>query len=103
MIANFHAKAIEAMEGSSLHSCFDRNFDRASDFAKANGIKTYETLEKFLADPELEVITIGTPSGTHIEPALAGINAGKRIIKVLSLYFLMSNEVSNGSCQLTCR
>ncbi len=75
MIANFHAKAIEAMEGSSLHSCYDRSLEKANEFAEANGIKTYATFEKFLADPELEIITIGTPSGTHMEPALAGINA----------------------------
>jgi len=80
MIANFHAKAIEAMEGSELHSCYDRSFERAADFAEKNGIKTYETLEEFLADPELEIITIGTPSGTHQEPALAGLNAGKHVI-----------------------
>ncbi len=80
MIANFHAKAIEAMEGSSLHSCYDRNSERSNEFAKENGIKTYDTIEEFLADPELEIITIGTPSGTHMEPALAGINAGKHVI-----------------------
>jgi len=80
MIANFHAKAIEAMEGSSLHSCFDRNPERAAEFAQKNGIKSYDTLEEFLADPELEIVTVGTPSGTHLEPALAGINAGKHVI-----------------------
>lgn len=80
MIANFHAKAIEAMQGSSLHSCFDRNLEKSTQFAQENGIITYATLEEFLADPELEIITIGTPSGTHLEPALAGINAGKHVI-----------------------
>lgn len=80
MIANFHAKAIEAMEDGTLHSCYDRNLDRASEFAEKNGIKTYPSLEAFLADPELEIITIGTPSGTHQEPALAGLNAGKHVI-----------------------
>ncbi len=80
MIANVHAKAIEAMEGSSLHSCFDRNLERSSEFAEKNEIKTYATLEEFLADPELDIITIGTPSGTHLDPALAGLNAGKHVI-----------------------
>ncbi len=80
MIANFHAKAIEAMQDSSLHSCFDRNPERAADFAEKNGIKSYATMEEFLADPELEIITVGTPSGIHLEPALAGINAGKHVI-----------------------
>ncbi len=80
MIANFHAKAIGAMEGSELYSCFDRNVDRAADFAEKNGIKSYATIEEFLADPELEIVTVGTPSGTHLEPALAAMNAGKHVI-----------------------
>ena len=80
MIANFHAKAIEAMQGSSLHSCYDRNLQRSAEFATQNGIKTFATLEEFLADPELDIITIGTPSGTHLEPALAALKAGKHVI-----------------------
>ena len=80
MIANFHAKAIEAMDGGTLHSCFDRNHERAAAYAEANGIVSYATLEEFLADPELEIVTIGTPSGTHQEPALATLNAGKHVI-----------------------
>ena len=32
------------------------------------------------SDPELEIVTIGTPSGVHLEPALAEAKAGKHII-----------------------
>ncbi len=80
MIANFHVKAINAMENSSLHSVFDRNTEKATEFATANSCISHLTLEAFLADPELEIITIGTPSGTHMEPALAALNAGKHVI-----------------------
>jgi len=80
MIAHFHAKAIEVMEGGSLHSCFNRNLDRAAEFANEYRIRSYKTLEEFLADPELEIVTIGTPSGTHMEPAVAALNAGKHVI-----------------------
>lgn len=82
MIANFHAKAIEAMgvENATLHSAFDRNPERAESFAKENNCLSYATLEEFLADPELQIVTIGTPSGTHQEPALAALNAGKHVI-----------------------
>jgi len=80
MIANFHAKAIEAMQEGTLISCFDRNPERSKEFASQNGIKTFDTIEEFLADPDLQIVTIGTPSGTHLEPALASINAGKHVI-----------------------
>lgn len=80
MIANFHAQAIEAMEGSELHSCYNRNFEKASEFAEKYSIKAYESLDEFLADPALEIITVGTPSGTHQEAVLAALNAGKHVI-----------------------
>ena len=31
-------------------------------------------------DPELEIVTIATPSGAHLEPALAAAAAGKHLI-----------------------
>ena len=33
-----------------------------------------------LADPAVEVVTIGTPSGAHLEPAVAAARAGKHVI-----------------------
>ena len=53
MIANFHAQAVGAMEDCTLHSCFNRNSEKAEAFAKEHGIKARSTLEGFLADPEL--------------------------------------------------
>ncbi len=33
-----------------------------------------------LADPDVDVVTIGTPSGAHMEPAVAAARAGKHVI-----------------------
>ena len=33
-----------------------------------------------LADPAVQVVTIGTPSGAHMEPAVAAARAGKHVI-----------------------
>ena len=33
-----------------------------------------------LADPAVDVVTIGTPSGAHMEPAVEAANAGKHVI-----------------------
>ena len=80
MIANFHARAIEAMNGGVLHSCYNRNGEKAAAFAKENGITSHPTLEEFLADPELDIVTVGTPSGAHFDSVLAALNAGKHVI-----------------------
>ncbi len=80
MIANFHAKAIEAMADGELHSVFGRNQEKAEALAAELGCKAYWDLDEFLNDPELEIVTIATPSGAHLEPALAAAKAGKHII-----------------------
>jgi UDP-N-acetyl-2-amino-2-deoxyglucuronate dehydrogenase len=80
MIGHFHAKAITAMTGGSLHSVFDLRQEAADKLATEYGAKAYSDMAEFLADPELEIVTVGTPSGAHLEPTLAALNAGKHAI-----------------------
>ncbi len=80
MIGHFHAKAITAMTGGELHSVFDLRAEAAEKIAAEYGGKAYSNIDDFLADPELEIVTIGTPSGAHLDPALAALNAGKHVI-----------------------
>lgn len=80
MIANFHAKAIEAMEGGELHSVYGRRPEAVEELAKELGCKGYSDLDEFLADPELDIVTIATPSGAHLEPAIAAAKAGKHVV-----------------------
>ncbi|MFT5468581.1 MAG: UDP-N-acetyl-2-amino-2-deoxyglucuronate dehydrogenase [Verrucomicrobiales bacterium] len=80
MIANFHAQAIKAMAGGELHSIFGRRAEAVEESAKEHGCKGFTNLDEFLADPELEIVTIATPSGAHLEPALAAAAAGKHIV-----------------------
>jgi UDP-N-acetyl-2-amino-2-deoxyglucuronate dehydrogenase len=80
MIGNFHAKAINAMADSSLHSVLSLRSEAAARLANEYGAKAFSDLNEFLADPELEIVTIGTPSGAHLGPALAALNAGKHVI-----------------------
>lgn len=80
MISNFHAKAIADVKGAKLVACFDTRSESAEKFAKANGCKAYTDLKKMLADPKVEIVTIATPSGAHMEPAVAAAKAGKHVI-----------------------
>lgn len=75
-IGRFHAEAIRAMEGGTLHSVCSRRPESAAEY----GVKSVSDLTAFLADPELEIVTIATPSGAHYEPALAALAAGKHVI-----------------------
>ncbi|HEX4132367.1 MAG TPA: Gfo/Idh/MocA family oxidoreductase [Pirellulales bacterium] len=80
MIANFHAKAIGAVKGAKLVACFDTFASSADRLATSTGCKPYHDLNKMLADPKVDVVTIGTPSGAHLEPAIAAAKAGKHVI-----------------------
>lgn len=80
MIGQFHGKAIEAMDGGELHSVFDLRVDAAEQLAKQFGAKPFSDIDQFLADDELQVVTVGTPSGAHLDPSLAALRAGKHVI-----------------------
>lgn len=79
-IASFHAEAIKHMEKAALVACYDLNPLRADDFATRNGIKSYHDISLFLADPDIDIVTITTPSGAHLEPALEVIKAHKKAL-----------------------
>ena len=80
MIAQFHARAIGDVRGAKLVACYDKLPTAADKLAEATGCKAYHDLDAMLADPNVEVVTIGTPSGSHLEPALAAARAGKHVV-----------------------
>lgn len=80
MIANFHSKAIADIPDAKLVACFDTFPEAAEKLAAATGCKPYRNLKKMLADPNVNVVTICTPSGAHLAPAVAAASAGKHVI-----------------------
>jgi len=93
MIAEVHAKAISELEGCRLVAGFDSFGERAKKFAEDHSCRGYEDLERFLADPELDIITIATPSGLHLDGAVAAARAGKHVIVEKPL------EITKARCQ----
>jgi len=80
MIANFHAQAIDAIDGAELVACFDMFPASADKFAEAQGCKAYHDLDEMLADESVEVVTVCTPSGAHRDPGVAALKAGKHLL-----------------------
>jgi len=80
MIAHVHAKAITAMSGGTLHSVFNHRAEGARQLAAQYGVTAYAAIGEFLADSQLDIVTVCTPSGAHFEPALAALEAGKHVI-----------------------
>jgi predicted dehydrogenase len=81
LIADFHAQAIAAAAGAKLVAVCGRSPEKSRAFAEKHGAAFSTTdLAAFLARPELDVVCIATPSGAHLEPALAAARAGKHIV-----------------------
>jgi UDP-N-acetyl-2-amino-2-deoxyglucuronate dehydrogenase len=80
MIANFHSKAVADIPGAKVTACFDTIPAAADKLAETVGCKAYYDLRAMVEDPAVDVVTICTPSGAHLEPALAAAKAGKHVI-----------------------
>ncbi len=82
MIAEFHANAIKAMKGGHLACGFSRSGGiAAKKFAKTFGVKVYTgDFDAFLKHPGLDIVSIATPSGAHLEPCAAAAKAKKHVI-----------------------
>lgn len=80
MISKFHVRAINDLDKANFVGCTSRSFSSAEKLAEQFGAKAYESLEQMLADPEIDIVSICTPSGAHMEPAIAAANAGKHVV-----------------------
>lgn len=80
MIANFHARAIRDAGGAHLVGCSSRRAESAQEFAGEHDCRAFESLEAMLGDPDVQAVAICTPSGAHLDPAVAAAKAGKHIV-----------------------
>lgn len=80
MISHFHAKAIGDIRGAKFVACCSNRKSSAEKLANEYGARAYDSLAQMLDDPKVDIVTICTPSGAHLEPAVAAANAGKHVI-----------------------
>jgi predicted dehydrogenase len=80
MISEFQSKAINALPDARVVGFFDTIADMAKKRATEFGGRFYPTLEEMLADPQIAAVSICTPSGTHMEPAVQAARAGKHVM-----------------------
>ena len=80
VIAQFHARAIQNIRGSRLVAGVDAVPAAAEKFAREFGCAAYTDCREMLARDDIDIITICTPSGAHLEPAVAAARAGKHVL-----------------------
>jgi UDP-N-acetyl-2-amino-2-deoxyglucuronate dehydrogenase len=81
MIAAYHARAIAKTRGARLVGVVSRSAERGLAFAAEHGASVVTaTAEEMAQRPDVQALAIATPSGAHLEPALAGIQAGRHVL-----------------------
>lgn len=80
LIAEFHAKALAEIGGTSCAACFDIDASRAAAFAARFGCAAYSEMGSFLRHPGLEVVNVCSPSGLHLDAVLPAAKAGMQLI-----------------------
>lgn len=80
MIAAFHAQAIKAIEGVEFAGAYIRNPQQAQSFAATYQCATYTNLDEFLNLDQLDIVTIATPSGAHLDGITRAVKKGKHVI-----------------------
>ena len=69
------------MHGARLIGVATRNADSGRAFAQKHGaLYATTSVGELVARPDIQVVCITTPSGAHLEPALAAIRAGKHVV-----------------------
>lgn len=81
MIAEYHAQAIRATRGGALVGVASRSAEKARAFAEAHQVPfSASSIEELVTRPDVDVVCITTPSGAHLDVALAAIRAGKHVV-----------------------
>jgi predicted dehydrogenase len=82
MIAEFHTRAINELEGARVVAAFSRSESNGAKIADlaGGGCQVYDDLDRMLAHPDLDVVCVCTPSGAHLDPAVKAALAGKHVV-----------------------
>src|SRR5271166_1752970 len=82
MIAEFHTRAINEISSARVVAAYSRTKANAEKIAAMalGQCQIHDELETMLAQPDVDVVCICTPSGAHVEPAVLAARAGKHVV-----------------------
>src|SRR5260370_37472741 len=82
MISRFHAKALAEIPNARLAALVSRNPANARAMADHLGLSCplSSDIESVLARKDVHAVIVTTPSGAHMEPAVAAAEAGKHVV-----------------------
>lgn len=79
-IAPKHAESIISIPGAKLAAVCDIIPERAEKFAGLYNAVPYKNYQELLQRPDIDIVTIATPSGNHAEIGIEAARAGKHVM-----------------------
>jgi predicted dehydrogenase len=80
-IAKVHIKAIESLNNCQFIAGYDLVPGKAKEIcSNYDNCTGYDDIEEFLANKNLDIVTITTPSGAHLGPAIKVIESKRHVI-----------------------
>jgi len=80
LIGTIHAKAIGAIPTAQLVSVCDSDSSKAESLAGQYRCKSFTDVRQMCEKGDVDIITIATPSGLHMEPAVIAAECGKHVL-----------------------
>jgi UDP-N-acetyl-2-amino-2-deoxyglucuronate dehydrogenase len=82
MIARFHARALAEVPGTKVAALVSRSREHAAALARELTLDCpcFTDLRHALGRPDVHAVIVTTPSGAHLEPAVAAALAGKHVV-----------------------
>ena len=75
VIADFHARAINDIASARVAGFCDSGSGRAKKLAQKYGCRAFENYLEMINSNQVDLVAIATPSGFHMEPAVAAAKA----------------------------
>lgn len=79
-ISGTHAEAIRGSKKAKLIAAYSRTKSSINTFCEEYGVKGFTDYQHFLSCPDLDIVVICTPTGTHLDYGIEAANAGKSLI-----------------------
>ena len=80
LIADFHARAIQSLPNARLAGICGTNATKVKALSEKYRSRSFAGYEELLSSPDIDIVTIATPSGAHMEPAIFAATHGKHVI-----------------------
>lgn len=80
MIAPFHLEAIRGLPNARAVGIMDHGSGKGREIAPGLDPAGADNLDAFLTRSDIDIVTIATPSGSHLDIAVAAAKAGKHCI-----------------------